>query len=194
MKVTRSLLGLASGVLALVGISGGCSSGHPLTPSAPLPCVARPSGTLCIHLASHGTTLEDAVGYLSASSWPPVDSPWRLVLTSYSCDPGTSAESSCQPTGSFPGPERRGPPPLSNTCRAPGSPLTVSSPIRCHDMLAQEMATHGDWSGFYDFSQGRPQQFRSPTWFCVSEQVLTAGTWGPPARSPTPARACAKVG
>ena len=159
-----------------------------------LPCSPRPSGALCIHLVSNGRTLEDVIGYVSASSWRLGDSPWRLVLHSYTCNPGPSGPARCAPIGSFAGPDRRGAPPLSVTCRQIGSAATVTSPSLCHIVLAQEMATHGDWTGFYRLSQGQAQQFTSSTWLCISEQTLMNGSWATPVPAPTPLRACKGIG
>jgi len=67
----------------------------------------------------------------------------------------------------------------------------VTAPSGCHDTLAQEMASFGDFAGF----DRLPRRFVSPVWFCVSEQLRVGGAWGDPspALATTPARACASA-
>jgi hypothetical protein len=67
---------------------------------------------------------------------------------------------------------------------------TVTTGIGCHDTLAQDMASFGDWSGFVV-----PQRFTSRTWLCISEAIRVGGSWRPPDRAlaTTPVRACAEV-
>jgi hypothetical protein len=185
----------SAGLLVLaVGLTG-CGSSRSLGSSVTLQCRPKASGALCIRVISHGATVDDVIGYLSASKSPLAGSTWRLVLTAYGCNPGVNSISRCVPSGSFAGPTRLGPPPQATSCRTATVATVVSAP-GCDVTLAQEMATHGDWAGFFGFAQGQPHVFAARVWLCVSEQVYSNGAWQQPvaAEAPSPLRACSTVG
>ncbi len=178
-------------VTAAVALSG-CGSTSTAV-SAGLPCAPQPHGSLCIKVLPVNHAVGDVIAYLAASQWPLADRTWRLALTEYGCDPGTQAQPSCRASGTYPGPARHGPPPRITSCRANGT--VVTAPSGCHDTLAQELASFGDFAGFYRFGEGKPHTFTSRVWLCVSEQVRLDGFWRPAVRgvAPTPLRACAAV-
>lgn len=181
-------------LLSLVALCGcGGSTGSPPAVRAQLPCPAKPTGDLCIRLVAHHLQLEDAIGYLVSSGSTLTNATWRLVLTSYPCNPGYDAQPRCSATGAFPGPARHGLPPGATSCRVPSTGAITTAPPGCHDTLAQAMATHGDWAGLDLLAQGKPKTFAHPVWLCVSEQVL-AGAWrSPVSDAPTPPRACSAL-
>jgi len=74
-------------------------------------------------------------------------------------------------------------------CRTQGG-TTVTTGISCHDTLAQEMASVGDWSGFVV-----PKRLATHTWLCVAEQIRVDGSWREPEGdlATDPIRACAEV-
>jgi hypothetical protein len=137
----------------------------------------------------HGNAVQDVIGYLSASDSPLAGKTWRLALSRYACDPGSAARPRCAAAATYPGPTRHGPPPRQTSCRTQ-SGQTVTTPSGCHDTLAQEMASVGDWSGF-----AVPKRFASRTWICVAEELRTDGSWQQADRAltTTPVRACAEV-
>jgi hypothetical protein len=137
----------------------------------------------------HGNTVQDVIGYLSASDSPLADKTWRLVLGRYACDPGSSAQPGCSATAIYPGPTRHGPPPVQTYCRTQDG-TTVTAGTGCHDTLAQEMASIGDWSGFVV-----PKRFATHTWLCVAEQIRTDGSWREPEGdlATDPIRTCAEL-
>jgi hypothetical protein len=140
----------------------------------------------------NGRAVGDVIAYLAASDSPLAGRTWRLVLSRYRCDPGPGALPRCAAAASYPGPTRHGRPPVQTSCRTSAG-ATVTTPTGCHDTLAQELASFGDWTGFYRFADGKPKTFGAGVWLCVSEQIRAAGAWRAPARqlAPTPARACA---
>lgn len=147
---------------------------------------AYPFRDLCIKVirGADPATVGDVIGYLSSSGTSLDGKTWRLVLNRYSCDP----QAGCGPAKVYPGPTRHGPPPASTSCRVTGTGTMVTAPPDCHDTLAQAMATHGDWAGFYRLADGQARRFASGIWLCVSEQVRVGGSW--PAPRPAVARAC----
>jgi len=181
------------GLIALVGCSTSKTSSLP-TAHVQLPCPAKPTGTLCIRVFAHHLELDDAVGYLVSSEPSLENKTWRLVLTSYDCDPGHGVRSRCAPSGVFPGPIRHGLPPAATSCRSAATGAITTTPAGCHDTLTQAMATHGDWAGLDQLAQGKPMTFAHPVWLCVSEQVFK-DTWKQPdtEASPTPTRACSAL-
>ncbi len=178
---------------ALAGC-GSTSSALPAPPEA-LPCAPQPSGALCIKVLLLHHAVGDVVAYLAASDSPLAHRTWRLVLSRYRCDPGSGSRPACRPAASYPGPTRHGRPPLVTSCRVNGGATVVTAPIGCHDTLAQELATLGEWAGFYRLADGRPKAFTSQVWLCVSEQLLVGGAWRQPdpTMAPLPRRACAGV-
>ena len=137
----------------------------------------------------HGNVVNDVIGYLSASDSPLAGKTWRLALSRYACDPGSAARPACVADATYPGPTRHGAPPVQTYCRAQDG-TTVTTGTGCHDTLAQEMASIGDWSGF-----SVPKRLASRTWLCVAEQIRLGGSWRQPdgALATTPVRACAEV-
>ena len=186
MKAWASVSGLAAGTLALSGC--GSASGKLPVPAAPQ-CAPQPTGALCIKVFQSGHTVRDVIGYLSASESPLAGRTWRLTLSRYACDPGSQARPSCRAAGKYPGPTRHGRPPLETSCRENGS--TVTTPRGCHDTLAQETASFGDWPSFVV-----PKRFVTRAWLCVAEEIRAGGSWHPPERAlaTSPVRACAAFG
>jgi hypothetical protein len=186
MKSWASASALAAVTFALSGC--GSASGKVPAPSAP-PCASQPTGALCIKVFQSGHAVRDVIGYLSASESPLAGRTWRLTLSRYACDPGSDARPHCRAAGKYPGPTRHGRPPLETSCRENGS--TTTTPRGCHDTLAQETASFGDWSGF-----GVPKKFATRTWLCVSEEIRVGGVWRQPAGAlaTQPARSCKSVG
>lgn len=191
-KAVRHLVAATSLSLIVVGCS--TSNGSLPATRAQLPCPAKPTGSLCIRVFAHHLELRDAIGYLVSSEPTLANTTWRLVLTSYRCDPGRSLRPRCAPSDVFPGPSRHGLPPAATSCRMPATGAITTTAPGCHDTLAQEMATHGDWTGLDQLARGEPMAFAHPVWLCVSEQVLTDAWRQPDAEaSPTPPRACAAL-
>jgi hypothetical protein len=106
---------------------------------------------------------------------------WQLALAIYPCDPGTGSVPHCIPMKIYPGPTRHGNPPLATSCRNANG-ATTTTPNGCHDTLAQEVATHGDFFGF-----DPPQSLASQVWVCIQEGL---GQGSPTA---APERACSAV-
>ena len=191
----RGRLCAALVVLSLAGLVG-CSSSSSVSANgaeASLPCSAKPTGNLCIRVFSHHLEVDDVIGYIVSSQPTLAGRTWRLVLTSYSCDPGVARQPKCNASGEFPGPTRRGLPPVATSCRASATGAVVTEPPGCHDTLGQAVGSLGDWAGFEPLAtQDKPVKFNSPVWLCVSEQLLTGSGWQQPSDrlSPTPARAC----
>jgi hypothetical protein len=144
---------------------------------------------LCIKILSDKGTIGDVFGYLASSESPLAGTHWRLVLNSYHCDPGTSATASCAPVDTYPGPTRHGVPPINSYCRSDGTTDTTSA--GCHNTLASETGTHGDWSGLTLADHGLT--VRQKTWLCVSEQVRSSRGWVEAPSEPAPRRACSAV-
>src|SRR5947209_5848046 len=162
-----------AGLLSLIALVGcGTSRTSLLAAHVHLPCPAKPTGALCIRVFAHHLELDDAIGYLVSSEPTLENTTWRLVLTTYNCDPGRGVEPRCSPSRVFPGPTRHGLPPAASSCRSPATGAITATPPGCHDTLAQEMATHGDWTGLDQLAQGKPMTFAHPAWLCVSEQVF----------------------
>lgn len=181
-------------LLSLVALSGcGGSNASPPAGRTQLPCPAKPTGNLCIRVVAQHLRLGDVIGYLVSSESTLTNTTWRLVLSSYPCDPGYGAQPRCRATGVFPGPARHGLPPAATSCRVPSTGAVTTAPPGCHDTVAQAMGTHGDWAGMDPLSQGKPMTFGHPVWLCVSEEVL-AGAWQSPVTDgPTPPRACSAL-
>ena len=115
-------------------------------------------------------SVNDVIGYLSASESPLAGKTWRLVLTAGG--------------RTYPGVTRNGNPPIEISCReAEGHAITTGT--GCHDTLASAYASTGDFPGFK-----LPQSLTSGTELCIAEQVESAGTWH---TMTTPARACSTV-
>jgi hypothetical protein len=184
------VVGLAAlaGVLALSGCGSGSGSDVPTSVAKTL-CATKPHGALCIKVFRHGGTVQDVIAYLSAADSPLAGKTWRLALSRYACDPGSAAQPACAADATYPGPTRHGLPPQQTYCRTQ-SGQTVTTGAGCHDTLAQQMASIGDWSGFVV-----PKRFASHTWLCISQEIRTGGSWRQPDRAlaTTPVRACAEV-
>jgi hypothetical protein len=185
------VLGLAAlaGALALAGC--GSASGSAIPAADPMKlCAPQPHGAVCIKVFQNNHAVTDVIGYLSATDSPLAGKTWRLVLSRYGCDPGSAAHPNCTAAATYPGPTRHGRPPQQTSCRTQ-SGETVTTPSGCHDTLAQELASFGDWSGFTV-----PKRFPSNTWLCVAEQIRVGSAWRQPSKALTthPVRACAKVG
>ena len=177
----------------LLGVTA-CDSGSSDRPTPfSRPCLAEPQGGhLCIKMFASNGSVRDVVGYLSSTDSPLQGTRWRLTLDTFTCDPGTGITPSCRATHSYPGAARRGAPPIETSCRQPDGSTDTTSP-GCHDTLASAYASVGDWPRF-DVS-GKGYVVREKTWFCISEQVASAGKWTSPspALRPTAARACSAV-
>ena len=180
--------GCLTALVLTVSVLSACSSSKP---SGSVPCAASPSGTVCIKVMKTGNSVGDVLAYLSASESPLDGHTWRLSLDAYSCNPGTAGQAACSVTSSYPGPTRSGPPQLSTSCRTSSGAMTTTPP-GCHDTLAEQLATFGDWKGFVTL----PHTYTQRTWLCVSEQVETGTTWATAtgALATKPVRACSAVG
>src|SRR5689334_13478387 len=87
--------------LAAAGLVG-CSSKPPgLGSTSSTECPAKPSGALCIRVVADHATVDDVVGYLSSSESTLGAKTWRLVLTTYGCDPGQGVRSKCGPSATY---------------------------------------------------------------------------------------------
>jgi hypothetical protein len=183
------VLGLAA--VSTVALTGCASSG------SGYPTRTRCAGEVCIQVTRSGLTVSDVIGYFAPAGTSVSDRTWRLALTSYDCDPGSHHPSRCLPTGSYPGPARHGDPPAKATCTSNKSvPGGQATPASCLGHLAEELATHGDWSGFFEFAQGRGgHTFIRATWLCVAAQLLADGGWQDETTpsSSVPVRACSEV-
>jgi hypothetical protein len=175
--------------IALAGCGSSAGSTLPMVSSPAVQFPARPDGELCIKPFQHGSVVQDVIGYLSASDSPLAGKTWRLVFSRFGCDPGSADRPHCAATATYPGPTRHGPPPVQTYCRTQDG-TSVTTGTGCHDTLAQQMASVGDWSGFVV-----PKRFASGTWLCVAEQIRVGGSWHAPDRALAtyPARACAEV-
>ena len=140
-------------------------------------------------MLAQGRVVKDVIGYLSASDSPLAGKTWRLVLSRYDCDPGSATQPKCSAAATYPGPTRHGRPPRQTSCRTQ-SGTTVTTPTGCHNTLAQQLGSFGDWSGLT-----LPERFASSTWLCVSEQIRRGGGWRQPDRALAtyPVRACDMV-
>lgn len=187
----RGLLVLLAAVAGAVVLSGcGSAAGSTALPAyAGTLCPPQPHGEPCIKVLDRGHVVRDVIGYLSASDSPLAGKTWRLVLSRYDCDPGSAARPRCSAQATYPGPTRRGRPTRQTSCRTQ-SGKTVTTPNGCHNTLAQELASFGDWSGL-----AVPKRFASNTWLCVAEQIRVAGAWRKPTRALAsyPVRACSVV-
>jgi hypothetical protein len=178
------------GAAVLAAAFSGCGSASSKVPVlAGQKCPPRPAGALCIKLFESGHAVRDVIGYLSASESPLAGKTWRLTLSRYACDPGSGPRPNCRPRATYPGPTRHGRPPIQTSCRQNGS--TTTTPLGCHDTLAEELASFGDWPGF-----DVPKKLATRTWLCVSEEIRVAGEWRQPegALATQPARACKAAG
>jgi hypothetical protein len=183
---------VVAAVAVLLGAAA-CSSGS--SPGPPLPfgdqCAAKPQGgALCIKVLATNGVVGDVIGYLSSTESPLKGKAWRLVLSSYRCDPGTGATPSCTPTKSYPTAAHHGVPPIETFCRRANGETDTTSP-GCHNTLDSEYASRGDWPGFPFSSKG--YTVRQAIWLCVSEQIAAGKTWTSPVAAPAPARACSGV-
>lgn len=160
----RGVIAIALGALSFAAAGCGGSGG------ISLPCSPQPQGKLCIEVFRDGKKVTDAIGYLSASQSPLAGKTWRLVLTA-----GGHA---------YPGPTRHGNAPQATFCKDSFGKTVTTAP-GCHDVLAAEYASLGDFTGF-----SPPKTFGSAVDLCVSEQIRTAGAWKTAAQ---PARACSTV-
>jgi hypothetical protein len=174
-----SAIGALAALLALSGCGGSTSRA--------LPCSPQPSGALCIKVFHDGLNVRDVVTYLSASELPLTGRAWRLSLGRYPCDPGTGSQPSCGASAKYAGPERHGNPPIAVYCRESNgaSTVVITGPSGCHDTLAQEMASLGEFAGF-----AVPKSLTAHSWLCVSEETRVTGSWRPAA---TPTRACSEI-
>jgi hypothetical protein len=185
----RSVVGVAA--LAITLAFSGCGAtarSVAPAPAAVVLCAAQPNGAPCIKVLQYNHAVHDVIGYLSASHSPLAGRTWRLVLSRYGCDPGSGARPRCSAAATYPGPARHGRPPVQTSCRENG--VTVTTPRGCHNTLAQEMGSFGDWAGF-----SLPKRFASRAWLCTAEQIRIGGSWREPDRAlaTTPVRACAEV-
>jgi len=101
-------------VLSLLAVCG-CTQSKASTPvgQSHLPCPAKPTGALCIKVFAHDLQVDDAIGYLVSSEPTLMNKTWRLVLTTYNCDPGKGVQPRCAASGVFPGPTHHGLPPAA---------------------------------------------------------------------------------
>ena len=139
--------------LALGGCGGGGSSAITTLPDGnALPCPAQQQGALCVKIFRDGETLQDVIAYLTASGSPLEGKTWRLVAS----------------VGgrSYPGPARRGDPPVDPEC------YPNSKKPDCTITLAEELASRGDFSPLQ-----LPQQVPLNTQICVSEQLRSGSAW-----------------
>lgn len=183
-------LGLAAlGAAAALSGCGSASASPSLPPYAGALCPAQPNGEPCIKVLDRGHVVRDVIGYLSASDSPLAGKTWRLVLSRYDCGPGSAAPPTCSTAVTYPGPTRHGNPPRQTSCRTQ-SGETVTTPSGCHNTLAQELGSFGDWSGLT-----LPKRFPSSTWLCVAEQIRVGRAWRQPdkALATYPVRACTEV-
>ena len=180
-------------VTMMMCLTGCTSATHVPSPSGPSPCPTQPGGALCIHVLADHRSVRDVIGYASYGDDYLAGKTWRLVLSTYRCDPGTTQTPTCKPSATYPGPSRSGLPPASTYCRASNGATLTNAP-GCHDTLAQNSAVDGDWPGFAGPSGSLPITFPTTTTVCLSEQVQaggTAATWVDAATSPR--RACSTV-
>jgi hypothetical protein len=183
-------------LLTIVVAATACSSSSSSQlPTLPLngSCPPKPhGGALCVKVFADKGVVSDLIGYLASANSPLKGKRWRLVLTSYQCDPGIGAVPACRPAKSFPAAARHGVPPVATFCRQPNGQADTSSP-GCHNTLATEYASMGAWRGFPFGARAYPLTHK--TWLCVSEQIASGKAWTspPPAQEPSPIRACAAV-
>lgn len=186
---------LRAGVVVLASLLGavGCSGSAGLpTPSFNNPCPAKPQGGgLCINVMSVNGVVRDVIGYLSLRDSPLAGRRWRLVLSSYGCDPGTGPTPACAASKTYPTAARHGMPPLETFCRQANGDTNTASP-GCHDALAAEYASQGAWIGFPG-SDGKGYRVGHQTWLCIAEQTASGHTWTTPTPQPTPPRACSSI-
>ena len=160
----RRAVAVIAGTLCVFALAG-CGSSDSSDGSLPLPCAPQPDGALCIKVSHDGLKVQDAIGYLSASRSPLARKTWRLVLR----------------VGgrTYPGRTRHGNPPSAISCN-PGK-----LDPECHDKLAADYASFGDFVGF-----DPPKELVSGTQVCVAEQRQDRGRWTTEAQ---PAPACSSV-
>jgi hypothetical protein len=186
----REVVAAVAVLLSTAACNSGPSSQPPIPPFSD-PCAAKPQGgALCVKVLAEKGVVGDVIGYLALTESPLKGKDWRLVLSSYRCDPGTGARPTCAPMKSYPTSARHGMPPIQKYCRLSNGETDTTSP-GCHNTLDSEYASHGDWSGFPFTSRGYTvhQAIR----LCVSEQIAAGKTWVSPALTPTPARVCSDV-
>ena len=187
--------GVVLGIVILLCTTACSASVHLGSPVPKLSnqCAAKPGGgALCIHVLKVNGGVGDVIGYLASTESPLKGKHWRLVLSSYGCDPGTGTTPACSPVDVYPTATRHGTPPVQTYCRRADGTLDRTSP-GCHNTLAADYASFGDWGGFAVGSDGyRPAQ---ETWLCVSEQINSESGWTSPVTgsAPTPVRACSAV-
>lgn len=159
MRWAITILGAAVAVFLLAGCGGSSNA-------LGLPCNPQPHGRLCIKLVQNNGKVSDVIGYLAASDLPLTGKTWRLVLAAGG--------------KSYDGPTRRGNPTRATSCRdSQGN--TVTTPVGCHDTVASEYATLGEFSGLH-------LPLASGIRLCVSEQLRTGESWrveNPPAAACT---------
>jgi len=145
----RGVLALAVIVFALAG----CGSSHGIS----LACDPQPQGALCLKIFRDKGKVTDIVAYFSASESPLTGKTWRLALA-------------WGKSGISPGRTRHGNPPQETFCKdSHGNTVTTGS--GCHDTLASEFASFGDFPGF------RVPLASIPEPLCVQEQVQQNGKW-----------------
>ena len=178
---------LAMIVLALSGCSSSGTSALPTTVDSK--CAAKENGALCIQVIKNGAVVGDVFGYVSYSGSFLRGKTWRIVLSRYSCDPGTSSRPACRPSASYLGRIHRGQGMASTYCKTANG-ATITAPPGCHNVFWTEVATHGDWSGY--FTVDKPVRYPTRTWLCITEQVRNAGSWRL-VTSTTPVRDCSHI-
>ena len=135
------------------------------------------SGEVCIRTIAAGLTVGDVIGYYAPAGDSLTGQSWRLVLTTHSCNPQRGHAAKCLPTGTFPGPLQHGMPPAYASCKTHGSGPAAMAPT-CPTHMAEELASHGDWGGFFEFAKGTgAHTFARKTWLCIAPQLLVNGTW-----------------
>jgi hypothetical protein len=147
-----AVIAAAVGAVMLAGC-GGSTLPHPTS----LPCNPQPQGALCLKIFKDNGKVTDVVAYLSASDSPLTGKTWRLALTY-----GDMA--------SFPTRSHHGNPPAETFCKD-GQGNTVTTGNGCHDILASEFASAGDFPGF------RVPRASIPVPLCLHEQVQQNGKW-----------------
>jgi hypothetical protein len=172
------------------GLLAACSTSH-----NPDTTHTRCGGEVCVEVVGHGATVGDVIGYFRPGGNSVANRTWRLMLSAYDCNPDTQHSTPCVAAGSYPAPTHLGNPPVNATCTVKKPPPGVPSAApTCATYLAEQLATFGDWRGFYAFDK-QPHTFSTATWLCVTAELESSGSWydDPAPGSSRPSRACSEV-